>query len=286
MESTVSQGVFVAPTAEEGCGSNYGAPENVPPRHRGPGARRQREGVAPKARAKAAAGQQQHQQPHHHRHRHAPRKAEGGPHHHHLAASKPPRAAVFGLCGDEFLPGTLPACTMPPVPCDDVPSAPHWLGRNVYVRRLPPVSGAEMPSEIHVYNLFSRFGRVERLRVLRDHATHLPLGSALVLFAEPRAASLAVQCINAGVVPGAVADFWLPRALINNTPTARRGSPPTGWTSPPPPPPESARASPAPFASAAAELAPTPTLASTAPCVAPVPRHNSPAPELEEGMAS
>lgn len=162
---------------------------------------------------------------------------------------------MFGSgCGDEFraafLCGGFPvqatsaasASMMPPVPCDDVPSAPHWLGRNVYVRRLPPVSATEMPGEIHVYNLFSRFGQVERLRVLRDHSTHLPLGSALVLFADPRAASMAVQMINAGAVPGAVADFWLPRSLVNNTPTSRQGSPTTGWT----PPPTTGRNTPAP----------------------------------------
>jgi hypothetical protein len=131
---------------------------------------------------------------------------------------------------------------LPPVPCDDVPSAPHWLGRNVYVRRLPPLWGCEMPSEIHVYNLFSRFGQIERLRILRDHASHAPLGSALVLFMDSRAASLAVQYINSGAIPGAAADFWLPRSLVNNTPASRRGTPATGWLSsgtPSPHPPSS-----------------------------------------------
>jgi RNA recognition motif-containing protein len=87
-----------------------------------------------------------------------------------------------------------------------------------------------MPSEIHVYNLFLRCGPIERLRVLRDRLTHQPLGSALVLFTDARSAASALQYIHSGAVPGAIADFWLPRTLLRGPESGQSAGPSDGWT--------------------------------------------------------
>ena len=97
----------------------------------------------------------------------------------------------------------------------DAPPAPDWLGRNLYVRRLPPVNAStgEMPNETHVHALFARFGEVERIKVIRDRHVGVPIGNALVLFKDPAAAQLALQTINASNI-GAVVSMWLPKHVI------------------------------------------------------------------------
>lgn len=75
---------------------------------------------------------------------------------------------------------------------------PNWFGRNVYIRNLPPVNPLtfEMPSERHVQALFSRFGTIERLRVIRDRVTSFPVGHALILFTTAESAQAAIHFIN------------------------------------------------------------------------------------------
>jgi RNA recognition motif-containing protein len=92
---------------------------------------------------------------------------------------------------------------------------PDWLGRNIYVTNLPPlyVFSNVMPSEPHVHNLFSQFGEIERMRVVRDRLTNCPVGVAMVLFREPQAAQRAVMAINTAGI-GAVASMWLPKAVL------------------------------------------------------------------------
>jgi hypothetical protein len=88
----------------------------------------------------------------------------------------------------------------------------------VYVRNLPPVHPFSniMPSETHVHNLFSQFGEIESMRVVRDCMTNCPVGIALVLFKEPEAAQRAIMAINASGI-GAVASMWLPKAVLLGT---------------------------------------------------------------------
>jgi len=101
------------------------------------------------------------------------------------------------------------------VPTAPLAPSPDWLGRNLYVRRLPPVNVAtgEMPSESHVLALFSRFGEVEHIKVIRDRNLGVPIGIALVLFKDPSAARLALTAINASNT-GAIANMWLPKGVI------------------------------------------------------------------------
>jgi RNA recognition motif-containing protein len=108
-------------------------------------------------------------------------------------------------------PGAPTNATTPPSP---TPS-PDWLGRNIYIRRLPPVNPAtgEMPSEGHVLALFSRFGDIESVRVVRDRNNGLPIGIALVLFRDPNCARLALNAVNASNT-GAVANMWLPKGVL------------------------------------------------------------------------
>jgi hypothetical protein len=77
-------------------------------------------------------------------------------------------------------------------------AAANWFGRNVYVRNLPPVNPLtfEMPSERHIQALFSRFGTIERLRVIRDRVTSFPVGHALILFTSAESAQAAIHFIN------------------------------------------------------------------------------------------
>lgn len=88
----------------------------------------------------------------------------------------------------------------------------------MYVRNLPPVHPFSniMPSETHVHNLFSQFGEIESMRVVRDCMTNCPVGIALVLFKEPEAAQRAILAINASGI-GAVASMWLPKAILLGT---------------------------------------------------------------------
>jgi len=97
----------------------------------------------------------------------------------------------------------------------DAAPAADWLGRNLYVRRLPPVNVAtgEMPAEVHVHALFSRFGEIERIKVVRDRNTGLPVGNALVLFRDPAAATAAMQTVNAAGI-GALVTMWLPKHVL------------------------------------------------------------------------
>ncbi len=107
-----------------------------------------------------------------------------------------------------------------PVPTSEESS---WFGRNIYVRNLPPVNPftCEMPSESHVHILFSRFGPIEKLRVVRDRATNLPVGHALILFKNTESAQAAINYVNthfnAGmfhfVKPSAM--LWLPKEVFN-----------------------------------------------------------------------
>lgn len=119
-------------------------------------------------------------------------------------------------------PEEIAAAASPPPPAQpvfvyvgDAPPAADWLGRNLYVRRLPPVNIAtgEMPAETHVHALFSRFGEIERIKVIRDRISGLPVGSALVLFKDPAAAQLALKTINAANI-GAVVTMWLPKNVL------------------------------------------------------------------------
>jgi hypothetical protein len=112
------------------------------------------------------------------------------------------------------VPAIPAAAVSTPLPAPLAPS-PDWLGRNLYVRRLPPVNAAtgEMPSESHVLALFSRFGEVEHIKVVRDRNLGVPVGIALVLFKDPHAARLALAAINASNT-GAVANMWLPKGVI------------------------------------------------------------------------
>jgi len=113
------------------------------------------------------------------------------------------------------IPAALPAAIPAALPAAPIAPSPDWLGRNLYVRRLPPVNAAtgEMPSESHVLALFSRFGEVEHIKVVRDRNLGVPIGIALVLFKDPNAARLALAAINASNT-GAVANMWLPKGVI------------------------------------------------------------------------
>jgi RNA recognition motif-containing protein len=121
------------------------------------------------------------------------------------------------VASDTFAAGRGP--NVPPLA--DLPNSayaqpqPDWLGRNVYVSNLPPlhVFSSVMPSEQHVHNLFSQFGEIERLRVVRDRMTNYPVGIAMVLFKDPGAAQRAVTTINASGI-GATASMWLPKAVL------------------------------------------------------------------------
>jgi RNA recognition motif-containing protein len=96
-------------------------------------------------------------------------------------------------------------------------SPSSWLGRNVYVRNLPPVNmmTMEMPSEVHITNLFSKFGKVEKLRVVRDSISGRPIGTALVLFEQPSCAQAAVNYINQGGCMWATATLWVPKTVLH-----------------------------------------------------------------------
>lgn len=78
----------------------------------------------------------------------------------------------------------------------------------------------EMPSEVHVMNLFARFGALEKLRVIRDRVTGLPTGHALILFKSPESAQAAIQYINHGfiympmLVSKPSATLWLPKEVF------------------------------------------------------------------------
>jgi RNA recognition motif-containing protein len=95
-------------------------------------------------------------------------------------------------------------------------SAPEndWMGRNVYVRNLPPLSALtmEMPNEVHIYHMFARFGKIERVKVVRDTITQQPVGIAMVLFASPESARNAIHAINNAIF-GAFATMWVPKSL-------------------------------------------------------------------------
>jgi RNA recognition motif-containing protein len=111
------------------------------------------------------------------------------------------------------LPAAIAAAATPAF--GDGAPGPDWLGRNLYVRRLPPIDmvTGEMPAESHIQSLFSRFGEVERIKVVRDRNTGLPIGIALVLFKDPACARLAMQTINASGI-GAVVTMWLPKGVL------------------------------------------------------------------------
>jgi hypothetical protein len=116
----------------------------------------------------------------------------------------------------EAVAGSAPAQDVEAGPASSTPEAgSDWLGRNIYVRCLPPLNPitGEMPSEQHVLALFSRFGEVERIKVVRDRLSNLPVGIALVLFKSPEAATNAVQTINTSNI-GAVASMWLPKSVL------------------------------------------------------------------------
>lgn len=87
-----------------------------------------------------------------------------------------------------------------------------WEGRNLYVKHMPPanVFTMEMPNEFHVTNLFSRFGPIESVRVLRDRASGRPVGVAFVLFETAAAANVAVQELNGYC--GMQICHWMPRS--------------------------------------------------------------------------
>jgi hypothetical protein len=127
------------------------------------------------------------------------------------ALAAPQAAAPSGGPEPAAIPAALPAA----LPAAPIAPSPDWLGRNLYVRRLPPVNAAtgEMPSESHVLALFSRFGEVEHIKVVRDRNLGVPIGIALVLFKDPNAARLALAAINASNT-GAVANMWLPKGVI------------------------------------------------------------------------
>lgn len=133
------------------------------------------------------------------------------------AAPAAPAAAAVPAAAPSLLgPGPATATATPVfVSIGDAPPASDWLGRNLYVRRLPPVNPTtgEMPSELHVHALFSRFGDIERIKVIRDRHTGLPVGHALVLFKEASAAHMALQTVNASGI-GAVATMWLPKHVL------------------------------------------------------------------------
>lgn len=117
--------------------------------------------------------------------------------------------------------GSTAVDTPPAAAAAVAPSSP-WFGRNVYVRNLPPVNPLtmEMPSEVHVMNLFARFGALEKLRVIRDRVTGLPTGHALILFKSPESAQAAIQYINHGfiympmLVSKPSATLWLPKEVF------------------------------------------------------------------------
>ena len=97
-----------------------------------------------------------------------------------------------------------------------VPDTSTWLGRNVYVRNLPPVNAVtlEMPSEVHIMNLFSKFGKVEKIRVVRDSSSGRPIGTALVLYENPESAQAALAYINQGGCMWATATLWVPKTVL------------------------------------------------------------------------
>jgi len=128
-------------------------------------------------------------------------------------------ATVATVVGGTVVGGTV--VDTPPAAAAVVASSP-WFGRNVYVRNLPPVNPLtmEMPSEVHVMNLFARFGALEKLRVIRDRVTGLPTGHALILFKSPESAQAAIQYINHGfiympmLVSKPSATLWLPKEVF------------------------------------------------------------------------
>jgi len=121
-------------------------------------------------------------------------------------------AAASPISASPSSPIQAPAAS-PPIP---------WFGRNVYVRNLPPVNPLtmEMPSEVHVMNLFARFGALEKLRVVRDRVTGQPTGHALILFKSPESAQAAIQYINHGfiympmLISRPSATLWLPKEVF------------------------------------------------------------------------
>lgn len=130
-----------------------------------------------------------------------------------IAPQQPPQPT--GEEGEQnAAPDNAAATPTEAAPATPTPS-PDWLGRNLYVRRLPPVNPAtgEMPSESHVLALFSRFGDIESVRVVRDRTNGLPIGIALVLFRDPNCARLALNAVNASNT-GAVANMWLPKGVL------------------------------------------------------------------------
>ena len=110
----------------------------------------------------------------------------------------------------------------------DAAAEVDWLGRNVYVRSLPPLNALtmEMPNEVHIYHMFSRFGEIERVRVVRDPYTQQPIGIAMVLFRHAAAARLAIDAVN-GATFGAFATLWLPKVVLHDP--AFRAQMQQGW---------------------------------------------------------
>lgn len=81
----------------------------------------------------------------------------------------------------------------------------------------------QMPDENHVKVFFSRFGEIERVKVVRDAQTNEPIGQALVLFKKAESAQAALVFFNSGMcfwfnpagqIVFGVASFWLPKSLL------------------------------------------------------------------------
>ena len=71
-----------------------------------------------------------------------------------------------------------------------------------------------MPSEVHIMNLFSKFGKVEKIRVVRDSSSGRPIGTALVLYENPESAQAALAYINQGGCMWATATLWVPKTVL------------------------------------------------------------------------